>query len=91
MYKIYYYFRGGDRSDCLVASFRERADAIAWLAEQGTDRLPFRITHTVDTCECGNEARYIVNDDDYPIYCGLCDMLKNEGKGVRASDFQNAK
>lgn len=31
-------------------------------------------------CECGNEARYIVGWGN-PRYCGICDILKNDGKG----------
>lgn len=34
-------------------------------------------------CECGNEARYSKKAGAAPRYCGLCDMLKNEAKGIR--------
>ncbi len=39
---------------------------------------------TVHLCACGNEARYKIEGDRAPKYCGLCDIAENEGKGERA-------
>lgn len=30
-----------------------------------------------------NEARYVVSDGSLPVYCGVCDVLHNEGQGRR--------
>jgi hypothetical protein len=34
-------------------------------------------------CPCGNEARYRNPGEQTPRLCGVCDILKNEGKGER--------
>lgn len=35
------------------------------------------------TAECRNEARYNSG------YCGVCDLIHNDGKGIRKCDIQN--
>lgn len=34
-------------------------------------------------CECGNEARYAMDESAAPRFCGLCDIEKNDGEGLR--------
>lgn len=34
-------------------------------------------------CECGNEARYAMDEGAAPCFCGLCDIEKNDGEGLR--------
>jgi hypothetical protein len=38
-------------------------------------------------CECGNEARYCIANNTAPRYCGICDIIKNGGTGVRFRDI----
>jgi hypothetical protein len=41
---------------------------------------------------CPNEARYHIKRGDWsakPVYCGICDILHNRGRGLRAIDFHS--
>lgn len=56
-----------------------------------TEWFAFRFVEDADPkltwlCRCGNDARYYVDDEKQPRYCGICDIVHNGGRGKRTDE-----